>query len=160
MFPRQDCPCGQRGKEIDHRLAIAIAARLGVKEYCLAVSYTNLVWLCVDCHKTKTKEDRRTLANLDRKTKGQPSLGDPGPQVRLFDTDANGILTKGVSVTDPKVKCAKCGILAELAERTVMAEDGTSKAVLMLVCPDAECGEARAVPADVQAQMEGRPRLL
>ena len=52
--------------ELDHRVAIGIAARTGPREHARAFLPDNLWWLCSDCHLSKTTDDRAQMARLDR----------------------------------------------------------------------------------------------
>lgn len=58
-FPRQDCPCGERGIELDHRVALVVAWRQGPRAQLRALLEANLQWLCHACHLVKTKADIR-----------------------------------------------------------------------------------------------------
>ena len=62
---RDDLAYRGRG-ELDHRVAIALAARQGLREYARAFLPDNLQWLCSDCHKAKTASDVGAMAALDR----------------------------------------------------------------------------------------------
>ena len=68
--------CGGNADEIDHRLALSVAweiRRHGDRRWWRAWTVGNLRWLCRACHKTKTADDRRSLARLR------------SPQQQLFD---------------------------------------------------------------------------
>ena len=52
--------------ELDHRIALGFAVRLGVRVHVRALTRPNMVWLCSPCHKEKTKRDRALMADLDR----------------------------------------------------------------------------------------------
>ena len=66
VLARQPCHCGAAGSELDHIVAIGVAARQGVREYVRAFDPDrNLQWLCHAHHATKTAEDRRTMARMD-----------------------------------------------------------------------------------------------
>ena len=54
------------GMELDHRVAIGVAARTGSREHARAFLPDNLWWLCSDCHRDKTKADKARMAALDR----------------------------------------------------------------------------------------------
>ena len=56
--------CGEPGAELDHRLALSIAHRLGRRAELRAYWIDNLRWLCRSCHLVKTAADRRALARL------------------------------------------------------------------------------------------------
>ncbi len=51
--------CGNEATELDHRMAIEVARTLGRNAMLRAFMPDNLRWLCSDCHKRKTKQDRR-----------------------------------------------------------------------------------------------------
>ena len=72
LVPRTDCPCGQPGHELDHRVSLAVAAELGERHRLRAYTLTNLQWLCHGCHHTKTVTDMATLRDLRRKHSGKP----------------------------------------------------------------------------------------
>lgn len=59
--------CDRPGEEIDHRLALSIAHRLGRRAELRAYRIENLRWLCRECHAVKTAADRRVLARMNRK---------------------------------------------------------------------------------------------
>ena len=59
-----DCPCGEPGTDLDHRVAVGIAALTGPREYVRAYLPSNLQWLCRSCHSAKTKHDVRRIADL------------------------------------------------------------------------------------------------
>ena len=65
-MPPTDCPCGKPGAELDHRLALAVAWHLGERAWLRAHLPSNLQWLCRDCHRRKTAEDRAMIAGLKR----------------------------------------------------------------------------------------------
>ena len=72
VVERAACICGAPGTELDHRLAIGVAARLTKlsgrnRPYALAFLPDNLWWLCHDCHTAKTRFDRAWMRNLDGK---------------------------------------------------------------------------------------------
>ena len=50
--------CGDPSDEIDHRLAIEVARALGLAAMLRAFTLDNLRWLCRDCHRRKTRQDR------------------------------------------------------------------------------------------------------
>ena len=50
--------CGDPSDEMDHRLAIEVARALGPAAMLRAFTPENLRWLCRDCHKRKTDQDR------------------------------------------------------------------------------------------------------
>ena len=51
--------CGGPSDEIDHRLAIEVARALGPAAMIRAFTLDNLRWLCRDCHRRKTRQDRQ-----------------------------------------------------------------------------------------------------
>ena len=51
--------CGDPSDEMDHRLAIEVARALGPAAMLRAFTPDNLRWLCRDCHRRKTRQDRR-----------------------------------------------------------------------------------------------------
>ena len=51
--------CGNPSDEMDHRLAIEVARALGPAAMRRAFTPDNLRWLCRDCHRRKTRQDRR-----------------------------------------------------------------------------------------------------
>ena len=51
--------CGNIATELDHRLSIVVARTLGRGALLRAFSPGNLRWLCKDCHRGKTRQDRR-----------------------------------------------------------------------------------------------------
>ena len=62
--------CGGVPDEIDHRLAIEVARALGPAAMRRAFTLGNLRWLCLSCHRIKTRQDRRlakflTACSLD-----------------------------------------------------------------------------------------------
>ena len=50
--------CGDPSDEMDHRLAIEVARALGPEALLRAFTPDNLRWLCRDCHRRKTDQDR------------------------------------------------------------------------------------------------------
>ena len=50
--------CGDPSDEIDHRLAIGVARTLGPAAMLRAFTLDNLRWLCRNCHRRKTRQDR------------------------------------------------------------------------------------------------------
>ena len=50
--------CGDPSDEMDHRLAIEVARALGPEALLRAFTQDNLRWLCRDCHRRKTDQDR------------------------------------------------------------------------------------------------------
>lgn len=68
------CPCGRRGKELDHRTPVMLAAHRGPREYARAFLPENLQWLCEECHRLKTKEDAAAIAAAKRHAQGQQQL--------------------------------------------------------------------------------------
>ena len=62
--------CGDPSDEMDHRLAINVARALGPATMLRAFTPDNLRWLCRNCHRRKTRQDRRlakflTACSLD-----------------------------------------------------------------------------------------------
>ena len=51
--------CGGPAAELDHRLAINVARALGPEGMRRAFTIENLGWLCRECHRRKTRLDRR-----------------------------------------------------------------------------------------------------
>ena len=51
--------CGEKGEEIDHRVAISVARAQGQRAFARAFLVGNLRWLCRSCHRQKTAEERR-----------------------------------------------------------------------------------------------------
>ena len=51
--------CGGPPDEIDHRLAIRVARALGPAAMLRAFTLDNLRWLCRNCHRRKTRQDRQ-----------------------------------------------------------------------------------------------------
>ena len=51
--------CGNPPDEMDHRLVIEVARALGPAAMLRAFTPDNLRWLCRDCHRRKTGQDRR-----------------------------------------------------------------------------------------------------
>ena len=51
--------CADPAKELDHRLAVAVARVLGSDAIRRAFTIENLRWLCHDCHRRKIAQDRR-----------------------------------------------------------------------------------------------------
>ena len=59
--------CGSAtAEECDHLVALAVAARQGVRQWVRAHQPSNLRWLCHECHAGKTGEDRRLMSRLDK----------------------------------------------------------------------------------------------
>ena len=56
--------CGNPSDEMDHRLAIEVARALGPAAMLRAFTPDNLCWLCRDCHRRKTRHDRRLAKSL------------------------------------------------------------------------------------------------
>ena len=50
--------CGDVADELDHRLSIEVARGLGRAALLRAFVPGNLRWLCHDCHRRKTRQDR------------------------------------------------------------------------------------------------------
>ena len=57
--------CGANGTEVDHRIALGVAARLPRHVWARAWWIGNLRWLCHKCHVAKTASDRRLMTLLD-----------------------------------------------------------------------------------------------
>ena len=74
IIERTKCPCGAWGIELDHTLALKVAARQGIRQYVRALLPDNLRWLCHACHATKTREDRVKMSLLDGRVVKQPLL--------------------------------------------------------------------------------------
>ena len=51
--------CGDPSDEMDHRLAIEVTRTLGPAAMLRAFTPDNLRWLCRDCHRRKTRQDRQ-----------------------------------------------------------------------------------------------------
>ena len=67
IIPRIDCVCGAGyGNELDHIIALGVAARQGVRQYARALLPENLQWLCFSCHHKKTGQDRKLMTQLDK----------------------------------------------------------------------------------------------
>ena len=65
LVPNTNCPCGNPGHELDHHIAISLAqARHSRREILRAHILDNLQWLCSACHRQKTADDMRRIANL------------------------------------------------------------------------------------------------
>ena len=59
------CPCGADSRELDHIVSLALAKARGDRRGLLrAYTVGNLQWLCRECHKAKTADDFRRIANL------------------------------------------------------------------------------------------------
>ena len=56
--------CGDAAEELDHRLAIEVARALGQDALMRAFTLENLQWLCRECHRRKTRLDRRLARYL------------------------------------------------------------------------------------------------
>ena len=56
--------CGNPSDEMDHRLAIEVARALGPAAMLRAFTLENLQWLCRECHRRKTRLDRRLARYL------------------------------------------------------------------------------------------------
>ncbi len=50
--------CGSEADELDHRLSITVAKTLGISALIRAFTPQNLRWLCQQCHRQKTRQDR------------------------------------------------------------------------------------------------------
>ena len=56
--------CGDAAEELDHRLAIEVARTMGPDALMRAFTLENLQWLCRECHRRKTRLDRRLARYL------------------------------------------------------------------------------------------------
>ena len=56
--------CGGQSSEIDHRLSISVAAALGPAALIRAYTPENLRWLCHECHRRKSRQDRALVRFL------------------------------------------------------------------------------------------------
>ena len=56
--------CGDAAEELDHRLAIEVARALGQDALMRTFTLENLQWLCRECHRRKTRLDRRLARYL------------------------------------------------------------------------------------------------
>ena len=56
--------CGGAAAELDHRLSIEVARALGPDALMRAFPLENLQWLCRECHRRKTRLDRRLARYL------------------------------------------------------------------------------------------------
>ena len=65
VVPDHTCTCGGIGAELDHRFALALAFRFGVRAWVRAMTPQNLQWLCGQCHKEKTRTDLNAMAYHD-----------------------------------------------------------------------------------------------
>ena len=64
VVPRAPCStCGAHGIELDHRTPIGLAALQSPRCYARAFLPSNLQWLCSPCHRYKTREDIRLIAD-------------------------------------------------------------------------------------------------
>ena len=72
--------CGKPSSELDHRVALSIAARRGPRAHARAFLPENLQWLCHECHMEKTRTDRRILANLNAGRPEDYVSPPPGPK--------------------------------------------------------------------------------
>lgn len=66
VIPKVDCQCGAEGTELDHVLPLSLAVREGLRVWIRAFLPPNLQWLCVDCHRKKTRSDLARLSYLRR----------------------------------------------------------------------------------------------
>ncbi len=71
LIDRAPCDeCGSDGQQVDHRLALSVAWASGEPRAILrAYTLQNLRWLCIGCHREKTRMDRAELARLQREVK-------------------------------------------------------------------------------------------
>ena len=58
--------------QLDHRVAIAVAARTGPREWARALMPGNLQWLCPACHKRKTVRDIQAMRKLEGREDALP----------------------------------------------------------------------------------------
>ena len=64
-YSRPRCPCGEAGTELDHQEALVLAWTSGDPRRIIRASApSNLMWLCQECHRAKTTEDTRALAEM------------------------------------------------------------------------------------------------
>ena len=56
--------CGGAAAELDHRLSIKVAPALGPDALMRAFTLENLQWLCRECHRRKSRLDRRLARYL------------------------------------------------------------------------------------------------
>ena len=56
--------CGGAAAELDHRLAIEVVRTMGPDALMRAFTLENLQWLCRECHRRKTRLDRRLARYL------------------------------------------------------------------------------------------------
>ena len=71
--------------EIDHRVALSVAAARGPKDHAMAFLPENLQWLCRYCHRRKTTRDRRILANIRAGRPEDYVVPPPEPKVPYQD---------------------------------------------------------------------------
>ena len=64
VIRRSPCPCGAAGTELDHKLAIGLARRQGIRSFLRAFLPDNLQWRCHECHLRKTRADRMAMKGL------------------------------------------------------------------------------------------------
>ena len=79
LLERHACPCGaEEYLELDHRVSLVLAKARGDRRGLLrAYTVGNLQWLCHDCHRIKTAEDRRKINNVRA---GRPEDWTPPPK--------------------------------------------------------------------------------
>ena len=99
LLPSAACICGQPGEELDHRVAIGVAARLSPDVYTRAFAPANLWWLCHACHTAKTAFDRAVMRLIDDcppqdKPRRLPKV--PPGQMTLFDLNEGEETREGV----------------------------------------------------------------
>lgn len=64
-YSRPACPCGADGVELDHRDALVLAwESRDPRRIVRASSLANLVWLCSECHREKTRRDMQELSAI------------------------------------------------------------------------------------------------
>ena len=63
LIPEEPCPCGAKPDELDHIVPLALAAQQGLRAWLRAFLPPNLQWLCQKCHRRKTREDVRMIAD-------------------------------------------------------------------------------------------------
>lgn len=73
--------CGGNAEEIDHRIALGVAARSERRLWVRAWWIGNLRWLCHDCHVVKTTADRLLMNALDREAAAR---ADGTEQIGMF----------------------------------------------------------------------------
>ena len=71
LIDRAPCEeCGADGQQVDHRLALSVAWASGDPRAIIrAYTLQNLRWLCIGCHRKKTRADMGELARIRRHRK-------------------------------------------------------------------------------------------